>query len=342
MILDKTLNRQRITRRVLIGALGISVVLLVGLAVMRPTAKAQAALARPGTAEFLGVQDIDIHHTDRRWWDAEGKTLVGGVNAEAPSRSATDLFRSSNDKNLRFAVRLPDAAQGRSVTFAASGSFALGSFALKEAAPLVGSRGHVWSLYTDFSGSTKTTTLSVGFGAGPWTEAVNCPKTAGKVRRDRPSGEVLFALFPNPKAVASAQEIYGLSDLTPAQAAPSNAILVVSDHFHYPSPLKVDKMAIMISSYASLTRSGEAVQKIQHDAENCERIVYGLDKSGRVIAKLTGTMYLTLEDENNDLFKMVQLISIPRPLLTRIASFRLAARPYQWTEFKNVALQPVK
>lgn len=336
MILDKTLNRQRITRRVLIGALGISVVLLVGLAVMRPTAKAQAALARPGTAEFLGVQDIDIHHTDRRWWDAEGKTLVGGVNAEAPSRSATDLFRSSNDKNLRFAVRLPDAAQGRSVTFAASGSFAL-----KEAAPLVGSRSHVWSLYTGFSGSVKTTTLSVGVGAGPWAEVVECPKTPGKVRLNKSSGEVLFALYATPLGVTSVQNIYGSRGLTPVQAAPSNAILIVSDHFHYPSPLKVDKMAAMISSYASRTRSGEAVQKIRNDAENCERIVYGLDKSGRIIAELTGTMNLTLEDEENDRFKMEQLIAIPQPVLKRIAAFRLAARPYQWAEFKHVALQPV-
>ena len=133
-----------------------------------------------------------------------------------------------------------------------------------------------------------------------------------------------------------------MSDLTPVRAAPGSAILIVSDHFHSPSPLKVEKMAIMISSYASRTRSGEAVEKILRDAKNCERIVYGLDKSGRVLAKLTGSMNLTLEDEKNDRFKMVQLISIPRPLLRRIASFQLVARPYQWTEFKNVALQPVK
>jgi hypothetical protein len=337
MILDKSQSRRVLTGRVLFAALGLSIVSVVSLAMLRPAAKAQVALVRPDNVQLLGVQDIGIHHTDHRWWDAKGKILVGRVDAGIPSRTATDLFHNSNDKNLRFAVRLPDAIQGQNVTFAASDSFFP-----KEIAPPDGSRNNARSLYTSFSGSIKMTTLSVGVGAGPWTEVVDCPKTAGKVRLKRPSGEVIFALIANLHGANAAQEIYDACGLTSAQAAPGDVVLIVSDHFHNPSPLKMDKMATMVSSYSSRTRSGEAVQKIQHDAENCERVVYCLDKSGQVITKLTGTMNLNLENEENDRFKMDQLFVIPPSLLKHIAAFRLVARPYQWTEFKNVALEPVK
>ncbi len=334
LILDKTRQRT-LPRRALVFGVALTAAALVPLAMLRPVAKAQTVPAVTGEVQLIGVQDIDIHHTDHRWWDAEGKVLVGGVNAGAPSRTATDLFRSSIDKNLRFAVRLPHAADARDVRFVPSGSFVC--WPQEPASASVGAL----SLYAAFSGSQKMTILSVGIAAGPWTETVDCPKTAGTVRLSRPSGDVIFTLVP-PHGSPSVEDVYGSRGETPPKLASGSAVLMVSDHFHSPSPLPVDKMAVMISSYASAHRSGDALQQILHDGENEERAVYGLDKSGRIIAKLVGTSSPRLEEEADDRFKMEQLFSIPKPLLKRITSFRLVARPYQWTEFKNVALQPTK
>lgn len=335
-ILDKT-RRRTLPRRALAFGIALGAAALVPLAMLRPVAKAQTASAVAGTVQLLGIQDIDIHHTDHRWWDAAGRILPGGVDAGAPSRTATDLFRSSNEHNLRFALHLPVAAEGDTVIFRPSGSFVWYPLATPHS-------GADRTLNASFPGALKRTTLSVGVAAGPWMETVDCPKTPGKLRMSRPSGEVLFTLLPNPRGQASVPEdAYGSRGMTPPPTARSSAVLVVSDHFHSPSPLPVDTMAIMISSYASTTgKTGSELQRILHDGENYERAVYGLDNSGKVLAKLTGASAASLEDEKNDRFVMEQLISIPKPLLKRIASFRLVARPYQWTMFKDVALQPVQ
>ena len=334
-ILDRTRRRTLPRRALLLGAV-VGTAALVPLAMLRPVAEAQAAPATANTVRLLGVQDIDIHHTDHRWWNAAGQVLAGGVGVGAPSRTAMDLFRSANDHNLRFAVGLPNFIEGDSVTFVP-----LGSFFPKEVMSPGKKPGDAWSMYAAFSGSQKTTPLSVGVAAGPWTETVDCPKAAGKLRRSRPSGDVLFTLI-SPHGLTAVEDVYGSRGLTPPKSASGRAVLIVDDHFHSPSPLPIDRMAVMISSYASRSRSGEAVQRIRHDAENYQRSVYGLNKSGQIVAQLTGTAALSLEDEDNDRFEMEQVISVPRPLLKHIASFRLVARPYQWTQFKNVALQPAQ
>ena len=323
-ILDKT-HRRSLPRRAFALGIALGVAALVPLAMLRHAAEAQAALTTTATVQFLGVQDIDVHHTDHRWRNAAGVVLPGGVNVEAPSRTATDLFRSSNEHNLRFAFHLPGAVKSDTVVFRPTGSFVW----LPLATPHSGQSGADWTLNASFPGALKMTTLSVGVASGPWTETVDCPKTAGKVHLRTPSGEVIFTLVPNPRGLMQANWAHG------------NAVFMVSDHFHSPSPLPIDKMAIMISSYASTTgKSGSELQRIVHDGENYERAVYGLDKSGKVVAKLVGTN--SAGYDNGERFKMEQLISIPRPLLKRIASFRLVARPYQWTQFKDVVLQPVK
>ncbi len=330
MILDPKQSRCALTRRVLVFALVPATTALMTLAMLKPVARAQTAPAAD-TVQLLGVQDIDIHHMDHRWWNAAGQRLAGGVQAGAPSRTATDLLRSSIDKNLRFAVRLPSAVDSRSVVFAP-----LGSYYPQGLSSPGKSADDPWSVCAAFPGSQKTTTLSVGVASGPWTETVNCPKTPGKVRMSRPAGEVFFTLVPDRRALTPA--LAG-DNLVLAEATRKNAVLMVSDHFRCPSPLPIDKMAVLISSYASRTRSGDAVQQLRHDSGNYERAVYGLDPSGRVVIRLAGSGYSEIDAE--DRTKWVQTFSVPRPLLRRIASFRLVARPYQWTEFKDVALQPL-
>ena len=335
MILDNTQSRRTLTRRVIGAALCVSIVSVVSLAMLRPAVQAASEAA---SVQLMGVKDVNVHHTGHLWWKPDGQLLPPAAADAGAFQIDKDLFSSTDVKNLSFDLRLPANIDSETVKLIPAGSLA---FAQQKVQSNENSRSR-WTLTSSFPLTLQTTTLSVGVGAGPWTEVVNCPKKAGRVRLKRPSGEIIFTLIANPHGLTSAQEIYETCNLTSVQAAPGDVVLIVSDHFHNPSPLKVDKMAVMISSYASRTRSGEAVQKIRHDAENCERVVYGLDKSGRVITKLTGTMTLNLENEQNDRFKMDQLIFIPQSLLKRIAAFRLVTRPYQWTEFKNVALQPVQ
>ena len=336
-ILDGS-RRRSLPRRAYALGIALGAAALVPLAMLRPVAEAQAALTTAATVQLLGVQDIDIHHTDHRWRNAAGAILPGGVDAPAPSRTATDLFRSSNEHNLRFAFHLPSAVKSDMVIFRPTGSFVW----LPLATPHSGQSGADWTLNASFPGALKMTTLSVGVASGPWTETVDCPKTAGKVRVQKPSGEVVFTLFPNPHGLASVPaNAYGSWGMTPPPSAHSSAVLIVSDHFHSPSPLPVDKMAMLLSSHAGTTgKSGSELQRIVHDGQNYERTVYGFDKSGRIIAKLPA--YPLSGYDNDERFQMEQLISVPRPLLKRIASFRLVARPYRWTVFKDVALPPVK
>ena len=172
------------------------------------------------------------------------------------------------------------------------------------------SGGSVLSRLTGFPTALASANFLVGIASEQGAETVSLPKDEGIVRVPRPSGEVIFTLLPHPQG---------------------GAAFMVSDHFHSPSPLKADN----------------PLQVLLHDGENYERSVYALDKSGKVLAKLLVTPYIGPDapdamTPDYRSIKTQQTGHLSSALLRRTASFRLVARPYQWTEFKNVALQPVK
>ncbi len=149
-----------------------------------------------------------------------------------------------------------------------------------------------------FSSAHPTCTAKVGVAAGPWTQTVQCPKTPGKTHISTATGEVIFTLIPNPHHLRDPQAIRR-----------GNAVFMVTDHFD-----------------TSRDPSGAAIMY--------ERSVLALDRSGRVVCDLAGTLMPGADG------KYEQQSDLPNAVLAQVASFRLLARPYQWAEFRDVQLQP--
>lgn len=157
---------------------------------------------------------------------------------------------------------------------------------------------------------TAISPLFVGVAAGPWTLSVDGPNKTGKVYLAQPSGQVIWTLVRHKHQ--------------------DGALLMVSDHFrtHSPFPAEND------------------VQVAFYDAENCQRVIYALDKKGQVLSELYGTRLTTPDEDyqSKDYYQSIktqQTIHIPSALLRRTAKFRLVARPYEWTKLA-VGLQSAK
>ena len=161
--------------------------------------------------------------------------------------------------------------------------------------------------------SDQTLTLKWAVAAGPWTAAVDCPKRAGKTHIRTPSGDVVFTLDP----------IFTLppspSHLPAADAARGSAVFTVTDHSYSPSP------RVMANMWG-----------------NHERVVLALDRWGRVVTQVRGAMTYTPHSAVDDslINETTRTATIPNSVLARVASFRLLVRPYKWTEFRGVQLQP--
>ena len=335
MILDKTQSRRTLTRRFLVFAALVATVVLVPLAMLHLTARAQsvspsAQNLNNGSVQLAGITDAAAPNGNE--WSVNGNALPVPVfsNHWGPG---TKITAKPGQKALFFVFHLSPALQNVPVLYEVSGATYDGITLMQQGrlpnnkiGLLTGTMQSIQMQISSgavvygaaFPASLTQTNVQVGAAAGPGTEIVNCPKTAGKVRFQRPSGAVIFTLIPNPHHFPA------------AKAAPGDAVFMVSDHFRSPSPLEADN----------------PLQTALHDGENYERAVYALDRAGRIVTKLYGGS-LTSPDESSrpgddSSIKTQQLTQIPNALLKRVASFRLVARPYQWTEFKNVALQPVK
>jgi len=348
MILDKTRPRRPVARRVLVFALLPASAALITLAVLRPDAKAQTAplsLSADADNPILSlpngttVRMVGITDTQRLapWWSPNGLPVAGIL-----------------PKNALVYPNLPAGVQGRAFAIAEAYTLAFQPYAVWKAAPRGAEEyqqvqpgvyarrpGETWQFEPDDhkyhlnhfqperpQGQAQVTQVNVvshaldaqqqhcrvryAVAAGPWTQSVKCPKTAGKTTVQTAFGPVIFTLFTNPHRLPA------------AQAAQGNAVFMVTDRFHYPSRLKSDN----------------PLQATLHDGDNCERVVYALDIEGRIVTQLGGTMHPGTDASGN--FKYEQLIPIPNLVLKNIATFQLVARPYQWAEFKDVALQPVK
>ena len=320
MILDKTLTRRTVARRVLFFVLVPAAAALVPLAMLRPDAKAQTASAGPGAIQLIGITDASTPAGPA--WDQMGDVLQA-TTFSSPFRSTeVKISALPGQKALLVAFRIPTPLQQSSrivvnhsngplgrvkMTYSKGGSITMIETTDSFQSKLFGGSS------IDVAGfplSLKSADFSVGVASDAGTKTVDCPKTVGKVRLHRAAGDVIFTLLPHPQG---------------------GAVFMVSDHFRSPSPLKADN----------------PLQVALHDGENYERSVYALDKYGKVLTKLLVTPYtwpdaMDSAAQGYHSIKTQQTAHLSSDLLRRTASFRLVARPYQWTEFKNVALHPVK
>ena len=328
MILDRTRPRCALTRRALLTALGVGAATLVPLAMLRPTARAQAVtqeVAAP--AALIGIADTAAPRGP--WWDPDGKALPEpaldtNLNAGMIRASVARPRQQGRLFAFRMPVNIQDPAPALLYDFRdeTPGGLALpyrGGYTRMtsiQTSPGIPDKGNAVEGYAAaFPASLAKTTLFLGVAGGPWREVVDCPKTPGKVRFMRPSGVVLFTLIPNPH------------HLPAAQAARGDAVIMVSDHFHSTSALRADN----------------PLQVALHDGQNFERAVYALDHMGRVVSVLNVLPQTWPESAgpgDNRPMKTEQITHLPNSLLKRVASFRLVARPYKWVVFHDVALQP--
>ena len=295
--------------------------MIVPLAMLRPIAEAQTAPAATDTVQLIGIADASA--PSGQAWDQNGDALPAGaftppptqtgelsISAPAGQKALAVAFRipAPGHENPRIAVNDSDAPLGR-VILTQSKEGRTTSIVTASGLQMQLLDGPVVYL-AGFPVALTRTDFQVGVASDAGAEIVDCQKTAGKVRLRRPAGDVIFTLLPHPQG---------------------GAAFMVSDHFRRTSPLKADN----------------SLQVALHDGENYERSVYALDNSGKVLAKLLVTPYTwpdapsaTASDFRS--IKTQQTRHLSSALLRRTASFRLVARPYQWTEFKDVALEPVK
>ena len=321
MILDATRSRRALTRGILVTALGIGAIALLPLAMLRPAARAQSLAApAPSAAASEGAilelaSITDSLGPDGKAWGANGKPLMtfhvnsrapyGGIAVKPGQRGLFFSFRvlAADFKTVATQYEVEGAAPG-GLTITVPDAHGKASVTTTMQGLVMASKG-IETVAAAVPASLTKTNILAGIASGPWTETVICPKTPGKVRIPRPAGEVIFTLIPH----------HGLH-------AQEGAAFMVSDHFRAHSPLAAQN----------------ALQTDLHDAENYQRSVFALDKAGHSIYEVR-TGGLTWPDEAGGI-KTMQTAHIPSAVLKQAAAFRLVARPYQWTEFKDVALQP--
>jgi hypothetical protein len=329
MVLDTTRRRTSPRRFLLIASLA-GAAALVPLSMLQPTAKAQTASvpAQAAIEDIRGIQILGITNAalpGSDWWSKNGETLPTPVFDWDKQFSGRTTTAKPGQKALVIALRLPPSLQNKPLSCDISGTTRDG-VTIDSPGHTINAQSMQYQMHNGqtayeaaFPMSLAKTDVQIGVASGVGTETVNCPKTAGKVRFQRPSGEVIFTLIPNPH------------HLPAAEAALGHAVFMVSDHFRSPSPLAHSSM-----------------QTAEFDGMNYERSVYALDSAGQVVTKLNiaaRTSPDASSEASPDFYtsaKTEQLTEIPNSLLKRVASFRLVARPFQWIEFKDVALQPIK
>ena len=340
LILDQTRSRRATTRRALLLALTPGAAALVALAVLRLDARAQAAppgpMLRQTAAPVMLAGIADLARPEGPWWDANGAVLpkpVLDMTAYSGAMRGRGIMRQPGvarpgQQGRVFTFEIPahisdpvpaircstrDRTRGGLIMSSSVGTMRMIDIMFNIGAP---DDSEAFEGYAAaFPASLAKTDLQVAVASGPWREVVDCPKTVGKVSVTRPSGAVVFTLIPNPQGLPA------------AQAARGDAVFMVSDHFRSASALRTDN----------------PLQAALHDGQNYQRAVYALDRAGRVVSVLRilpQTWPDPADTGDYRLMKTQQLMHLPNSLLKRVASFRLVARPFQWTTFKDVALQP--
>lgn len=290
LVLDKTQSRRTPPGRSLALAAIAGATVLVPLSMLQPTVKAQTVFGTPkppsdGLVQIIGVKDINIHHTDQRWWQADGSLLTDAKPYSGLSRRfQKDLFSSTDVKNLMFAFHLPAIHDGEDVTFVPAGS----QITLCLWQPgLSSSIGSIWHLESSFPLPQKTTTIGVGIATRPWIAvAAHAPVRSGDAVVPSAYGSMVFSLIQ-----------------------------------HYP------RNNWLVTVTTKIPKQGQPRQEWR---------VVAVDAQGRRLLPISFSPSGT-----STRLRLMAYFDKSAPF-RRIQRFQVETRPFVWTEFKDVALQPVK
>ena len=296
MILDTTRSRHTLTRRTRVTAVILAFVTLVPLAMLRPTAQAQANFGMSQTQQshiimvsFSGVTDADKPHSP--WWAASGAPLpmpIYETNLYPVKRSLVQQATNIPMKRRLFAIRLPADLEAATVKYKLSNaidSSSAGSWLSKvdhrehdTEAQSNGETAGARILTASFPTPAAQTTIQVGIASGPWHRA------AGQTRS------------------------------THSSVPPSNATFIFG-------PITQEEGNIW-GLTVTMNASAEDVRFV------------AVDEKGRV------KMPCTADDTTASGLEQITA-RFAQPIST-IKEFQIQTRPFHWTEFKNVALQPTK
>ncbi len=336
MILDKTRTRRTFTRRALLAALIPGTAALVTLAVLRPDAKAQTEphsgaasstgpsfqsslvtlwadkssvrlVSNPGGGIAMTVSPT-LSLMTATGITEKGTTLLAGIT---DSRGPGGKWWSASGKVLPQPVFNSAAAYGHQATTTSPGqrsllfAFRLPPNAHNVTAALMTTDG--------ISSSSDGTWPGKMQGQPDYTEASLNPATGG-VR-------VVSALYP--AAVARGGLKVGLA-FGPWKAAASKTLATnATSHtsrssFIFSPPAETAKGVLLV---------------VSTDATDDLRIVAVNARGQKVLPASVGGQSI------NKLDQITAQFSLP---LSQIKAFRVETRPYQWIEYKDVALKPVQ
>ena len=304
MILDETCDRRTLPRRLLIAALGLSLVSLVSLSVVRPAVRVQEiSLASPRTVPASVANDVKIagiieneivggrklEQTKSRWWDQSGLRLSAPLFD--PSETLDKMGPIPNQRFLSIAFRLPVGS--RAATF----TYDLGT--------------------VEFSLSKSLRSGKIK-GQANWTEGQLNPNTDGT--------RVITARFPATFTTANLR-------VGVANGTWSTMYSDTGQGQSISNPSEPGGRTTFISNPMIETRSGLVITVTTGGVKDDVRIVV-VDRKNQILLPESLD-----ENSGGGISQITGHFALP---LKQLKEFRIQTRPFAWTEFKNVALQPVK
>ena len=329
MILDATRPRRALTRRALLTALGLSAAALVPLAVLHPSARAQAAAPSAASSQHRHKEIIHVTPTTPafvwtantsvavmggdpiqfvqlagiaspgtlKWWGVDGTRLPQPVFdlATVPRvEGLTDL----RQRRVQLAFRLPATVQGVTVKYALSDS-------------LNSSSDGSWLSKMQSTSHQTETQLNAR------TSGVRVVTATFPASISRTNVRVGIAFGPWKTAATDTHDtLFEFPGYMSTSTREGN-----SHKFIFSRP--IDISSVQTKSNVVLTISTDTTDDL------------------RVVAVTTqGQTVLPYQIGDNSIGTLDQITVHFALPLAQIKAIRVETRPFRWVEFKNVALQP--
>lgn len=291
-ILDKTRPRT-LPRRAFVFAATVAAAALVPLAMLRPVAKAQAAIVGAKPIQLSGV--VDAVTPEGNEWDADGKSVSVPVFSTHWG-PGTKITTQPGQKALFFVFHLSKALQ------------------------------HTPMLY-DISGTTPSGITLTRRGSAPGKKIGLVTETMHSIQMQSADGTVVYgAAFP-----ASLSQ-------TSIQVGAASGLWATALTVHYNFKRGYPAVNMTGSQYTgAIDLSGDTLKyslptETPHDFYDIRFIA--VDTKGH--ATLLPTVAIESEGRRErSTARQPQKLSLIREI-------RVEARPLVWTQFKNVALEPVQ
>lgn len=323
MILDQTRPRRALTRRSLLTSGVVCISLLGILSGVRFTARAAGPPPTPPTVlpngvalRLVGVGDPQA--SGARLWRTDGSPAEGALPKS--NLTYTPLPSGAYWRTFSVSASYDSAAQPQAVWTRRP------NFGWRN--PSLGERGRAYSRpvyqwefepnpsltaasYEELpgpqGGTHRSFLLSLPLASLPATRKVTLKLgvAAGPWTEE--------VTCPRPSGTAEIQSASGavVFRLIPSAGGPrGSGFLRVTDHF------------------------GTAQHSHFIDTNNYDRKIVALDKAGHVLYDVGGATGPAVGGG------IISWADVPRTVLARTVAFRLSARPFQWAEFKDIALQP--